>query len=62
MKAIACDTPPAAAVQAEYETRLFVLDGDSPVTPLAHARYLALVSQKACAAEFAGRRLMLVDW
>jgi Ca2+-transporting ATPase len=47
---------------ADHETRLFLLgDGDS-VQPLAHARYVALARHQAAAPEFAGLRLMLVDW
>ena len=63
MKATTCDTAPTPAIsEAAHETRLFVLDTDSRATPLAHARYVALVRQQTSAPEFAGRGLMLVDW
>jgi Ca2+-transporting ATPase len=48
--------------QVAHETRLFLLDMDGRVTPLAHERYIALVRRQVSAPEFAGRRLILVDW
>ena len=40
---------------------MFLLD-DSGVQPLAHERYVAIALGEAAAAEFAGRRFILVDW
>lgn len=49
---------PAAA----HETRLFLVDGEGRVWPVAHDRYVALVRTQATAPEFSGRRFILVDW
>lgn len=48
-------------VPAHHETRLFLLDGND-VQPLAQDCYVALARGEATAAEFAGRRFVLVDW
>jgi len=50
-----------ACTPAAHESRLFLLDQDK-VQPLAHDRYVALARGEAAAAEFAGRRFILVDW
>lgn len=50
-----------ACTPAPHESRLFLIDGNE-VQPLAHERYVALARGEAAAAEFAGRRFMLVDW
>ena len=50
----------AICVPAPHESRLFLLD-DNEAQPLAHDRYVALARGKAAAAEFAGRRFILVD-
>jgi len=52
---------PASCVPAAHESRLFLLDGNA-VQPLAADRYVALARGEAAAAEFAGRRFILVDW
>ncbi len=46
---------------ARHESRLFLLD-ESAVHVLALDRYVALARAAAVAAEFAGRRFILVDW
>jgi hypothetical protein len=51
-----------AGIAADHETRLFVLGDGDGVQPLAHARYVALARHQATAPEWAGLRLMLVDW
>ena len=43
------------------KSQVFLLS-DSGVWPLAHDRYVALVRGETTAAEFAGQRLILVDW
>jgi hypothetical protein len=43
------------------KSQVFLLS-DSAVWPLAHDRYVALVRGETTAAEFAGQRLILVDW
>ena len=48
-------------VPTPHESRVFLL-GDSGVRPLAHHRYVALVSGEATAPEFGGHRFILVDW
>ncbi len=50
-----------SCVPAPHESRLFLLD-DNGVQPLAHDRYVALARGEATAAEFVGRRFILVDW
>jgi len=55
------DGLPNSCVPAPHESRLFLLD-DNAVQPLAHDRYVALARGEAAAAEFAGRRFILVDW
>ncbi|MDI1252489.1 hypothetical protein [Thermomonas sp.] len=45
----------------QHESRLFLLD-ESGVHVLARDRYVALARAEAEAAEFAGRRFILVDW
>jgi len=52
---------PNSCVPAPHESRLFLLE-DNTVQPLAHDRYVALARGEAVAAEFAGRRFILVDW
>ncbi|MEP6587913.1 MAG: HAD-IC family P-type ATPase, partial [Polaromonas sp.] len=54
-------SPPADPAMA-HQTRLFLLDDNGWVAPLAHERYVALVRHQASESEFAGRSLMLVDW
>jgi hypothetical protein len=46
---------------ARHESRLFLLDA-SGVQAVDHDRYVALARGEAAAAEFAGRRFILVDW
>ncbi|MEO7854551.1 MAG: hypothetical protein ABIR94_20230 [Rubrivivax sp.] len=50
-----------SCVPAQHDSRLFMLV-DNEVQPLAHDRYVALARGEAAAAEFAGRRFILVDW
>ncbi|MEO8728033.1 MAG: hypothetical protein ABI410_01565 [Rhodoferax sp.] len=50
-----------SCMPAQYESRLFLVDGND-VQPLDHDRYVALAREEAAAAEFAGRRFILVDW
>ena len=50
-----------ACTPAPHESRLFLLD-QNEVQPLAHDRYVMLARGEASAAEFAGRRFILVDW
>ena len=50
-----------SCVPAQHESHLFLLD-EKGVQPLAQDRYVALARGEAAAAEFAGRRLILVDW
>jgi hypothetical protein len=53
--------PSRACTPAAHESRLFLLD-DNEVQLLADDRYVALARGEAAAAEFAGRRFILVDW
>jgi hypothetical protein len=46
---------------ALHESSLFLLEGNT-VQPLAHDRYVALARGESVAADFAGRRFILVDW
>ncbi len=45
-----------------FESRTFFLDADEKVLPIDHDRYVAWARREIAAPEFAGRRLILVDW
>lgn len=58
--AAGADAPPDPAVT--HESRVFLLDAEGGVRPIDHDRYVALARGETAAHEFAGRRLILVDW
>lgn len=45
-----------------HESRIFFLDVGDKVLPIDHDRYVAWARLEAAAPEFAGQRLILVDW